>query len=102
MRFAVAVVVLVSLVVFSFLPLVFASGALFGDLYEQRNRRRSEGVPRTEDETIYGKTAAAFGRPDARPSRPTGSVIQAVVPTIGAIVGLLGTVLQVGSNLASP
>ena len=94
--------VLISLVVYSFLPLVFVSGALFGDLHEQRTRRRSEGVPRTEDETIYGKTAAAFGRPDARPSQPTSSVIQAVVPIIGAIIGLIGTVLQVGSNLTSP
>ncbi len=67
--------VLISLVVYSFLPLVFVSGALFGELYEQRTRRRSEDVPRTEVEKIYGKTAAAFGRPDARPSRPTGSVI---------------------------
>jgi len=101
LRFAVAVVVLISLAVYSFLPLVFVSGAAFGDLYEQRNRRRSEGAPRTGNETIYGRPAAAFGRPAARPRRPTGSVIQAVVPTIGAIIGLIGTVLQVGSNLSS-
>jgi hypothetical protein len=101
LRFAVAVV-LISLAFYSFLPLVFVSGAAFGDLYEQRNRRRPEGVPRTENETIYGRTAAAFGSPDARPRRPTGSVIQAVVPTIGAVIGLIGTVLQVGGNLSSP
>jgi len=102
LRFVLAIMVLISLVVYSFLPLVFVSGALFGDLYEQRNRRRSESGSRTEDETIYGRTAAAFSGPDARPRRPTAPVIQAVVPTIGAIVGLLGTVLQIGSNLTSP
>jgi DNA-directed RNA polymerase subunit N (RpoN/RPB10) len=46
-------------VVYSFLPLVFVSGALFGDLYEQRTRRRSEGVPRTEviEENTMGRYA---------------------------------------------
>ena len=60
LRFFLAIVVLISLLVYSFLPLVFVSGALFADLYEQRKRWRSESVSRTESETIYVKTAAAF------------------------------------------
>jgi hypothetical protein len=102
LRFFLAIMVLVSLMIYSFLPLLFVSGALFGDLYEKRKQWRSEGVPQTENETIYGKTAAAFSGPEGRPRQQTGSVIQALAPTIGAIIGLLGTVVQVSSTVSAP
>lgn len=102
LRFFLAIMVFISLVVYSFLPLLFVSGALFGDLYEQRKRWRSESVSQTENETIYGRTAAAFSAPEKRPRQPTGLVIQALAPTTGAIIGLIGTVVQVSSNLSLP
>jgi hypothetical protein len=102
LRFFLAIMVLISLVVYAFLPLLFVSGALFADLYEQRKRQRSESVPQTENETIYGRTAAAFSGPEKGPRQPTGLLIQAVAPTTGAIIGLIGTVVQVSSNVTSP
>jgi len=103
LRFFIAIMVLISLVVYSFLPLLFVSGALFADLYEQRKRWRSESVFQTESETIYGRTAAVFSRPEKRPRQPTGLLIQALVaPTTGAIIGLIGTVVQVSTNLSLP
>lgn len=102
LRFFLAIMVLISLVVYSFLPLLFVSGALFAGLYEQRKRWRSESVSQTENETIYGRTAAAFSRPEKRPRQPTGLLIQALGPTIGAIIGLIGTIVQVSSNLSLP
>jgi H+/Cl- antiporter ClcA len=103
LRFFLAILVLVSLVVYSFLPLLFVSGALFADLYEQRKRWPSEGASQAENETIYGRTAAAFSRPEKRPRQPTGLLIQALVaPTTGAIIGLIGTVVQVSSNVSWP
>jgi hypothetical protein len=103
LRFFLVIMVLISLVVYSFLPLVFVSGALFADLYEQRKRWRSESVSQTESETIYERTAAAFSRPEKRPGQPKGLLIKAVAaPTTGAIIGLIGTVVQVSSNVSSP
>ena len=103
LRFFLIIMVLISLVVYSFLPLVFVSGALFADLYEQRKRWPSEGASQAENETIYGRTAAAFSRPEKRPRQPTGLLIQALVaPTTGAIIGLIGTVVQVSSNVSWP
>jgi hypothetical protein len=102
LRFFLAIMVLISLVVYSFLPLLFVSGALFADLYEQRKRQRSESGSQTENETIYGRTAAAFSGPEKGQRQPTGLLIQAVAPTTGAIMGLIGTVVQVTSNVSSP
>ena len=100
LRFFLAIVVIISLVVYSFLPLLFVSGALFGELYEQGRRWRSDIDSQTETETIYGRTAAAFRGPDKTPTQPKGLLIQALAPTIGAIIGLLGTLIQVSSNLS--
>ena len=96
--------VLVSLVVYSFLPLLFVSGALFADFYNQRRRWRSESVSQTEYETIYKRTAAEFSRrPEKRPRQTTVVVIQALLaPTTGAIVGLIGTIIQVSGSLSLP
>jgi hypothetical protein len=103
LRFFLAIMVIISLVVYSFLPLVFVSGALFADLYEQRKRWRSESVSQTENETIYGRTAAAFSSSEKRPRLPKGLLIKALVaPTTGAIIGLIGTVVQVSTNVSSP
>jgi len=103
LRFFLAVLGLISLVVFSFLPLLFVSGALYGDLYEKRKWRRSESVYRTANETIYQRTAAEFSRPETRPRQTTVGVIQALLaPTTAAIVGLIGTIIQVSINVASP
>jgi hypothetical protein len=93
---------LISLVLYSFLPLLFISGALFADFYNQRKRWRSESVSPTENQTIYERTAAAFSGPEKRPRQSTGLVIQALAPTTGAIIGLIGTVVQVSSNVSSP
>ncbi len=102
LRFFLAIMVLISFVVYSFLSLLFVSGALFGDLYEKRKRWHSGSVSQTENETIYGRTAAAFSGPEKRPRQSTGLVIQALAPTTGAIIGLIGTVVQVSSNVSSP
>jgi hypothetical protein len=102
LRFVLAIMVLLSLVVYSFLPLLFVSGALFADLYEQGRPSRSDGDSQTEPKTIYGRTAAAFSGPDKAPKQPKGLLIQALAPTIGAIIGLLGTLIQVTSNLSLP
>jgi uncharacterized protein YneF (UPF0154 family) len=102
LRFFIGVMVLISLVVYSFLPLLFVSGALFGDLYDQRKRWHSESASRTESETIYGRTAAAFSGPEKRPRQPTDLMIRTLAPTIGAIIGLIGTIIQVSSNVSSP
>ena len=102
LRFFLAIMVLISFVVYSFLSLLFVLGALFGDLYEKRKRWHSGSVSQTENETIYGKTAAAFSGPEKRPRQSTGLVIQALAPTTGAIIGLIGTVVQVSSNVSSP
>src|SRR5215203_3669549 len=102
LRFFLAIMVFISFVVYSFLSLLFVSGALFGDLYEKRKRWHSGSVSQTENETIYGRTAAAFSGPEKRPRQSTGLVIQALAPTTGAIIGLIGTVVQVSSNVSSP
>jgi len=101
LRFLLGFMVLLSFV-FSFLPLLFVSGALFGDLYEQRKRGRSESGSHAANETIYGRTAAQFTGPEKRPRQPRGLLIQTLAPTTGAIIGLLGTIIQVSSNVSSP
>ena len=87
---------------YSFLPLLFVSGALFGDLNKKRKRGASEGASQTEDETIYGRTAAAFSKPEKGPRQSTGLWIQALAPTTAAIIGLIGTLVQVSSRVSSP
>ena len=102
LRFFLAIMVLISLVAYSFLPLLFVSGALFADFYNQRRRWRSESVSQTENETIYARTAAAFSTPEKRPRQTAVVVIQALLaPTTGAIVGLIGTIIQVSGSLSS-
>jgi len=100
--FFIAIMGLISLVVFSPLPLLFVSDALFGDLYEQRKRWRSASMAQDKNETIYGRTAAAFSGPENGPKQPKGLLIQALAPTIGAIIGLVGTLIQVSSNVSLP
>ena len=100
--FFIAIIGLISLVVYSPLPLLFVSGALFGDLYEQRKRWRSASMAQDKNETIYGRTAATFRGPENGPRQPKGLLIQTLAPTIGAIIGLLGTLIQVSSNVSSP
>ncbi len=103
LHFFLGIMGLISLVLYSFLPLLFISGALFADFYNQRKRWRSESVSPTENQTIYERTAAAFSGPEKRPRQTTSKIIQALIaPTTGAIIGLIGTVLQVSSNLSSP
>jgi len=103
LRYFLAIMVLISLLLYSFLPLLFVSGALFADLYEERKRWRLESGSQAERETIYGRTAAAFSsRPDKRQRQLTSLLIQALAPAVGAIIDLIGTLVQVSSSLSFP
>lgn len=102
LRFPGASVILISALFSVPLNIIFfISGALFGDLYEKVRQRRSESDYQPEEQTIYEKTAAAFRGPESK-RKVAIVLVQAIAPTTGAIIGLIGTVIRVTSSTPHP